>query len=385
MAIAVRTIDSQDGFASLADDWDRTHRAAATASVFNGWAWQHEWWKVYGGDQPLRVLVAGEAGRTLGIAALYIQRARVAGVTVRQLRFVGTGGDTYPDGMGPVIAAGASEADTARALGDAALRLPGWDVLLLGDMDPQPDFQAAIQEGALQSGFSVRTGVAQRISFMRLPATWGELLSSRSADRRYRIRKLRKTLCAATAARFFVWDDPSTLDEGIDRLIHLHRKRWEAARESGSFATRRYCDFHRAVMKACAARGELRLYCLELAGSVVAMYYAYRFRDGIYLMQSGFDPAFAHLRAGSVLLGYAVEHAIAEGNRVWDFLRGDHQYKREWAGAEERSTAFVNVRRPTIAASLHHAAFVGVPALRVVARRLAVRVGLKRERHGGLP
>ncbi len=370
--IIVRTIDSAEGFAALAALWSRTHDAAAAASVFNTWAWQHEWWKVYGGAQPLRIMVATEGVRTLGIAALYIQKTIVAGVAVRNLRFVGTGGDTYPDDMGPIIATRARAVDTARALCEAILQLSGWDVLLLGDMRPQPDFQEAIRNGAQQKGLSVRTGIAERISFMHLPVTWNELLASRSADRRHRIRRARSKLNAAGPARFFVWDDPATLDRAIDRLIHLHRKRWDAAGEAGSFASQPYKDFHRAVIKACAARGEIRLYCLEIAGSVVAMQYAYRFRSGIYLMQCGFDPDFAPLRAGGVLLGYAVEHAIAEGNQIWDFLRGDHQYKREWA-AEVRATVFVNVSRPSIGAWVNHARIAGVPALKALARREAGR------------
>jgi CelD/BcsL family acetyltransferase involved in cellulose biosynthesis len=366
--IVVRTIDSAEGFASLASLWNRVHEAAATASIFNTWTWQHEWWKVYGGAQPLRILVATEGVRTLGIAALYIQRTTVAGVAVRNLRFVGTGGDTHPDDMGPIIAARARAADTARALCEAVLQLSGWDVLLLGDMSPQPDFQEAMRHSTRQKGLAVRTGIAQRISFMHLPATWSEFLASRSADRRYRIRHARAKLNAAGPARFFVWDDPATLDQAIDRLIHLHRKRWDAAGEAGSFASEPYNDFHRAVIKACAGRGELRLYCLEIAGSVVAMQYAYRFRDGIYLMQCGFDPDFAPLRAGGVLLGYAVEHAIGEGNRIWDFLRGEHQYKREWA-AEERATVFVNALRPSMAGWLHQARTSGVPALKILLRQ----------------
>src|SRR2546421_644220 len=83
--IAVQFLTSADEFARLAPDWNHIHGAAAAASVFNSWVWQYQWWQVYGGAQPLRILVALEHGETLGILALYIQTIQVLGVPVRLL------------------------------------------------------------------------------------------------------------------------------------------------------------------------------------------------------------------------------------------------------------------------------------------------------------
>src|SRR5436305_899759 len=221
--IAVQFLTSAEEFARLAPDWNRIHGAAAAASVFNSWVWQYQWWQVYGGGQPLRILVALEHGETLGILALYIQTIQVLGVPVRLLRFVGTGADTHPDDVGPVLA-------------------------------------------------------------------------------------------------------------------------HEAGGGSESFATPQYIDFHRSIMKATLPRGWLRLYCLELDDELSAITYCYRFRNRVYLMQAGFDPARARLNPGRVLLGYALEHAIGEGNEVFDFLRGEHRYKDQLATGH-RNTMSVRVFR----------------------------------------
>ena len=84
-------------------------------------------------------------------------------------------------------------------------------------------------------------------------------------------------------------------------------------------------------MKSAFGRGWLRLYCLELDGEIAAITYCYRFRNRIYLMQAGFDPALAKSNPGKVLLGHALEHAIGEGNAVFDFLKGEHRYKDQLA------------------------------------------------------
>src|SRR3954463_16741159 len=134
--IAVQFLTGAREFARLAPQWNRIHEQAAAASVFNSWIWQYQWWQVYGAAQPLRILVALEHGQTLGILALYIQTISVLGLRVRLLRFVGSGADTHPDDLGPVLAPGREEA-VARALAQAAFHVSDADVVLLTDIDPR--------------------------------------------------------------------------------------------------------------------------------------------------------------------------------------------------------------------------------------------------------
>jgi CelD/BcsL family acetyltransferase involved in cellulose biosynthesis len=369
--ISIRTADTAGSFTALAPTWEALHAEAPVASIFTSWLWQHEWWKVYGQDQPLRILVATEAGQTVGILPLYVQTSKVAGFPVRHLRLVGTGGDTFPDDIGPVLG-GSSPGEVGRALAQAALRLDGWDILALADMDARLGFHEAAADEARQAGLSLREGVAEHISYIDLPHSWDEYLKSASSTRRYRIRSRRRKLAALGPVRFFVWEDPATLDSAVDQLIALHRKRWDAVGEPGSFASRQYNQFHREVMKGCLGRGWLRLYCLELAGRIVAIKYAYRFRNAIYFMQCGFDPDVSPHAVGSVLLGHAIEHAIAEGNTVWDFLRGEYAYKAEW-GTGVRNTMSVTVQRRGLAALMHDTRTVHLPALKALARAVVGR------------
>lgn len=334
-------------FGGLSRAWDALHERAPAASLFNTWDWQHEWWKVYGRGRPLRILVVERAGVVAGILPLYLDRARRCGVPVTVARLVGMGGDTYPDDLGPVV----ENREAAHALAQAALRMDEAQVLDLQDLDPRTGFAEAMAAEAAPAGWSAARERAQRIPYIELPATWDAYLASVSAGRRAGIRKVRRKLAAEATVRFHLWGDAGTLDRALERIATLHRRRWQAAgQESGSFATPEYLAFHRAVMAAMARRGALRLYCLDLDGETVAMLYACRFRNGVYVVQAGFDPAHARRRVGKALLDYAIEHAIGEGNEVFDFLRGEHAYKDQIATAS-RETASVTLLRPGLRAS----------------------------------
>jgi CelD/BcsL family acetyltransferase involved in cellulose biosynthesis len=197
-----------------------------------------------------------------------------------------------------------------------------------------------------------------------LPESWEAYLQAQHRDRRYTLRQTRRRVEAQPGARLFLWNDPARLDRAIDRLVALHHLRWQGRDEEHAFSTPEYVAFHREVMHACQNRGWLRLYCLEIGGEIVAMFYFYRFRDGVYYFQGGFDPALSKLRPGLVLMGYAIEHAIGEGNRVFDMLRGEYDYKTQWA-KERRQTYFHRAYRWSPAALAYRLRHELLPALKM--------------------
>jgi CelD/BcsL family acetyltransferase involved in cellulose biosynthesis len=381
IGLHVELIESASDLAALEDAWERLQADARATSVFASFSWQALWWQLYGPGRALKLLVAEADGGVVGILPLYIETAVVMHFPVRELRLVGSGSDTYPDDLGPVLARG-REVEVARALAEEVLELQGWDVLRFTDLQSDGPFPTAMAAALRARPIEHQTGRSQRIVYLDLPETWEGYLGSLSRDRRYRVRKIRKDLNAAGSARFYRWDDPATLDEGVDRLVALHRRRWEQAGERHSFASTAYVDFHRAVMHACLRRDQLRLYALDLDGKTVAMYYFYRFRDRVYLMQGGFDPDRAALKPGQVLLGYIIEQAISEGFKVLDFLQGEHRYKDELASGE-RETVFVTAFGVSLGAWAFRARYHVLPAVKAHVKTLLDRLRLGRSPHTG--
>jgi CelD/BcsL family acetyltransferase involved in cellulose biosynthesis len=350
LEVHVRTISTQAGFSVIAADWERLHAEARVASVFNSWMWQYAWADIYGFGQSLRILVASRGNAVVGILPLYIQTVAMPGLPVRRLRVLGSGGDTNPDDLGPFFATGCETA--AAALAHAVLTMPGVDVIELTDIDSRSPLPLAMMLEAERMQAECVLARSARIAYIELPKDWNTYLTSVSRHRRGHILSTRRKLAQAHPTRFFVWQDAANLNRAVDRLAELHRKRWGAASES--FASEEYLALHRAAMKECFERDWLRLYCLEIGGEIAAISYCYRFRKHIFVMQAGFDPAYAPFSPGSVLLGYALEHAIGEGNTVFDFLRGEHTYKQLLATGC-RETVSVTACRPTLGAVAYRA------------------------------
>jgi len=370
--IRVRLIQSTEEFSTLAHAWETLQESAAITSVFETFDWQHLWWRAYGKGRRLRIFVAMAGEAMVGILPLYVHTQRMLRHPVRLLRFIGNGGDTTPDDLGPILAIGREHA-VAQALAESVLRLPEWDVLHLSDMNPACPFTAAITQVAALTHLTTLHERTARISYLDLPPTWESFLESLSNHRRKRIRYIRRKLSNSHAARFFIWNDPSKLDEAFDRLAYLHHKRWDRAGEGHAFSSSEYVDFHRSVMKACMSRDRLRLYCLELSGQIRAMQYCYRYRNAIYVMQTGFDPD--HSEAGQVLLTYMVESAIGEGHGVLDFLRGEHAYKEQFTSSK-RETVLRTVLRSNPGAWVYRVRRLYLPKVKARVMRAVKNLGI---------
>jgi CelD/BcsL family acetyltransferase involved in cellulose biosynthesis len=89
-------------------------------------------------------------------------------------------------------------------------------------------------------------------------------------------------------------------------------------------------------------RGWLQLNFLVVNDTPVATYLNFDYNDHILVYNSGLDPAeYGHLSPGIVLLAYTIEHAIELKRDVFDFLRGDEQYKYRMGGTD---TSVMNLR-----------------------------------------
>ena len=360
----IEIIPDHAGFEALREPWTQLQDRVAETSVFMTWEWQYIWWKHYGEGQELRLMVVRHAGVVTGILPLYLQNRRVLRlVPLKMLRNVGTGGDTAPDYLDPLIdPAHAQEiADgLAQKVLDGTL---AYDQLTLADFNPASAFAQALRTRIGPKDVARCESVSARISFANLPGSWAAYLETLSSDRRNVVRRFRRKLEALPAARFFTWQDAATLDTGIDRLIELHLKRWTDRSDSHAFSSKAYVGFHREVMHACLEKGWLRLFCIEAEGQIMAMLYCYRFRERMYYFQGGFDPDMSKLRPGLVLMGHAIEQSILEGARVYDMLRGEYEFKTHWA-KERHDTAQITLSRNTPAGLTWHLRMQVLPALK---------------------
>jgi CelD/BcsL family acetyltransferase involved in cellulose biosynthesis len=371
--LEVRCLTAQADFLALEGDWRRLIEQCGSASVFQTHEWQRTWWKHYGSGS-LYTLVAHAGAKVVSILPLYRSAQRLPLVRALQvIRPIGVGGDTSPDYLGQ-IALDEHALEAADAFARHLLEHRGdWDVLEVTDLPASSPLRAALTSAKASGGALSMAEQPTRIQYAELPPSWDLYLQSLTSHARHSVRSVRKKFLSVAASRLFRWTDAEHLSHATDELIRLHVMRWQGRAEHYSFSSERYNAFHRELMQEFLRAGWLRLYCMEMAGEIIGIFYGYCFRGTLYHFQGGFDPRYEKVRAGQCLMAFAIESAIAEGCTCLDMLRGEYEYKKRWAPLV-RETYSYRIVRPTLAAHVSRALHRYVSPMLGRARQMVRRI-----------
>jgi len=342
--------------APYADDWDRLSGGVP----FRSWAWLSTWWRFYGEDRPEARLfvtcVFDERQRLVGIAPWYREDTPGWGRIVRPLG----SGEVCSDYLSLLCESGHAEAVadalagffTAAASGENDC-CPPLDLIELTGIDAQDRPVAELTRRLGDRGNSVHRRAGVNCWRIPLPGTFDEYLATLSKSHRKQLRRLKRNLLDTPRAVVHHVGTIEELAAATEILIDLHQRRWQAAGESGCFASPRFDGFHRAVLPELLLAGTLQLSWLEIDGRPAAAEYALAGGDVVYAYQAGVNPDLKELEPGRALSVAVLERAIEQGFRGYDLLRGNEPYKAHWR-AEVRESVECRVVPRRAAAQLRH-------------------------------
>jgi CelD/BcsL family acetyltransferase involved in cellulose biosynthesis len=317
--LRIEEITAAESLAALAPEWTRLWRLSPHATPFQTPAWLLPWWRHFGQGE-LVVLCAREVDRLAGLLPLYIHQE----ASLRKLLPVGIGNSDWLD----AICLPGHERQVAGALLSAiAERAVRFDVC---DLQPLPSESPLLH--APGAGLADERIALEPCPVLRLAAA-GELEASLPTRRRRKLRYYRRRAESAGHLRFET-AQPESLPELLDAFCALHAARWERQGLPGVLADEAVRSFHSEAAPRLMAQGVLRLHALRLDERIVAVLYGLLAKGRLYLYLSGFDPDLAGLGVGSLVIRHAMEEAVREGVREFDFLRGREAHKYRWGASD---------------------------------------------------
>ena len=327
-------------FARLRPDWNGLHRRSGQ-SPFLSWDWLYPWWRRLGPAARPRIFTLRDGtGHLRGLLPLCETRHPLSGA--RRWSFLGDA-EVGSDGLDLIALPGERALLAARFAELLAEHAERFDWLDLRDLPDGAPLLTELRERFPARGAWVESSARYRCPHLDLTGTWDEFLQG--FGRADNLKRRRRWFERQEGFSIDRAERPAALRGALETFFELHALRWQAAGGSQGIATSAVRAFHRDAVALLAESGLVRLYTLRLGARALASLYGITWNGRFYFYQSGFDPAFARLSAGLVLMGETVAESFARGLATYEFLRGEEAYKFDWASGETRTAALSIIRK----------------------------------------
>jgi len=345
MPLQVRIVRKWNELEAIRPAWESILQGSGVLTIFSTLEWLGAWWQAFAKDRELIAPVfSNSADEVVGVVPLYVDSIEpTLPFRVRRLRFVGDGSEDS-DNLDLIIRRG-YEASCAQALLSWLESNPLWDICELNTL---PLDSAAVP--SLVSDLKRRRWTHRRLERPRsripLPDTWESYLLKTISNKEktkigYYTNRLEKHFQVSLAK----CEDAQALPAALATLFELHQKRWQLKGRPGAFASAQRRELYYNMAAFFLKRGWLEFWILQLGGKPAAAQFAFRYRDVVYSLQEGFDPAYSSDRVGYVLRAHVLKMLIRQGIRQYDFLGEEDPSKNRW-GAQVGSYADLHFARP---------------------------------------
>jgi CelD/BcsL family acetyltransferase involved in cellulose biosynthesis len=331
-ATHVDEINDPQSLAKLRLVWTQLLGQTRAASFFQTLDWLLIYWKHFGADQKLRVLVVHAAGRPIGILPLVVRMREVGFVRVRALTYPLADWGTFYGPIGPN-----PTATLHVALAHIQNRPHDWDYIELPWIDSRVDHGRSALALKLSAG-SCQAGLGDDVAMIDLAGDWNSYLAARGHKTRTNLRRSERLLAEQGSVRL-VRHRPLSAAEGdgdprwdlYDICEQIAKRSWQGASTSGiSFAHASVRAFLREVHAAAARLGAVDMSILYLNDAPVAFVYNYLYNGELFGLRNGFDAAVTRAGAGCVLLARVIEDSFRRGDRCFNLGADYLQTKRHW-------------------------------------------------------
>lgn len=327
--INIEVEEGCDALARLRVEWQAVFGASG-APPFLSWEWLSTWHKWFGREKHPYLLCARERGNLIALLPLCAEKRQSSRFSpgLKRISFMGEsyGASDYLD----ILALPGFKQKSADVFINYLAAPRSFDLLELEGMAADSHtLQSLTRRFANDNRFRYRIVPQYICPRMSLDARWEDILErSRRSD--YFKRCLRR-LNKIASFEFRVISDVKEFHAAYGRLLELHVRRWVNRGGSSAVRTAEQKGFTFDAAAELARAGRTRFEEIWLEGECRASLFGFESGDCYYFFLSGFDQAWSKYSLGYTLLWLSIREASRRGLKMYDFLRGDENYKFDWS------------------------------------------------------
>lgn len=325
----IKIINDEKNFKDLKNEWDRLSQNLLSFHKFD---WIYKWWKNFNDGQELRIIVAEENGKVVGIAPLFIKVYSMSKYPVyNELCFLGDKITSYADFL---IDADENKEQIFQELLYHAINYIPCDAVALRNINSAyPNFSLWKKFTAFLDMDCIAVCDCPRISLYKY-RSYDEYYNNLGKKLRRNLHKLSNKIDKERIKLEYIFKEDTTPDD-LERIAELNMKRQKQLYEKGDKT--RFCYFTDARKKQfisdffCNGGNESKLLAVIKHEEEIISYFLGMHSDKTFsIWNTGFDPEYYNLAPSKLLLNKLIQHSFENGYKYFDFMRGTEAYKLEW-------------------------------------------------------
>ena len=335
MKLVTTIHEDSTSFAQLHVEWHTLLAESSLQKVFFTPEYQSIWWHTLGKNALKIIAIRSENGQLIGLAPLHINNQVVSFVGCKDV-------SDYLDCLVHPQYPQEVYAEIAQTLAD----LYKTNQVKKIELCSIPQGSATLELlpslfTKLLSGASITIHEQDVCPRIALPETFEAYLNQLARKQRHELKRKWRKIDQVADIRFRCVTEVSDASNAVETFITLHQL---SSSEKHDFWNDHHRSFFERLLPEFAANGWLKLFFLEvvrwknseipleLPTQPIAAMLIFDFNNEYNLYNSGYNSQYASLSAGQVLTAHTISTAIQEKKAVYDFLRGNEEYKFRLGG-----------------------------------------------------
>ena len=318
MQIITTVITDSSVFFDLRQEWHQLLTHSAINEIFLTPEYQSIWWQTLGKGQLHVISIRLVSGELVGLAPLFVENNSVSFIGCKDV-------SDYLD----FIVHKEYEELVYQAILNELKSIKNVSFSLCSIPESSPTL---VQIPKLLTGDTKLTLTEQEVCpQIQLPNTWESYLHNLDRKQRQEIKRKWKKIETTEDVTFECISEEHTATQAVSLFIELHQQSSETKRE---FWDPHHQTFFEQLLPMLARHGWLKLFFLYIKRHTkpIAAMLIFDYGGHYDLYNSGFNPDFSNLSPGQVLTAYTIKDAIENGRTLYDFLRGNEEYKFRLGG-----------------------------------------------------
>jgi CelD/BcsL family acetyltransferase involved in cellulose biosynthesis len=324
----------------LIKQWDDLLNRSICDYPFLKYGYLENWWLTRGGGEwtnnaQLAIVSAHEGDHLVGIAPFFLNPEKEKAVLYL------LGSKEICDYLDFIV----KPADLESFIHNLSIFItspafPRWDRMILNNLIQSSPTVAAMERNSRQLGWHFSTDGLKKAPAISLPGNWEDYLNSIDKKQRHEIRRKMRRAEENTDLAWYFSKDPISIDKEINDFLEL----MALDQEKSAFLTNPMREQMRLTLGWAFKERILQLSFLEIQHLKSASYFCFHYKNNLLVYNSGFDPKFSEYSPGWVLLGNLLRWANENQIAVFDFMRGEEDYKYRF-GAKDRFITSLKIER----------------------------------------